>query len=619
MEPGFPGQSHPTTAPDTNTSSLLLPAEYASPQMPEAVTNETEPLDDVSVSTESSANSIPEAFVANIRIQTADGLFALAGRYDTGSDVNLIAESVLKHLKGIDLEPNDLIRRWLFDHSATVVGRIKLIFQIAHRPQEFYKAWFYVIAERDEPRFHDFLLCANFIRKHGLLSGTLSTPLKASSSSSANLRKGAPPERERAQVSDTEERQGEVSPQDGSLAHCRSRQIRVEEDDTSHAGQLIHQDVEPRTASLSHQTAQEPHVDGFPAETSAKASSERIDLTLESCPGLTEGITLERASLLSPREDQAFLRLSPQVLSSIENDRSVEGILEKDAGQPDESFDVRSVLSNNDDVASQASLERPTHDMWLEDYLANSLVEDGDISTLCKQALSGLSKERVTRNLRRLLKLYYLELAKRATSDAEKNAVALLRRRVSRERVANMMISSFNASTEMDQLQIESNVQTAKSRIEVWLNGTQFGAGADGRNATISSLIDAHDSGSDSESEPPPPPSGPIDLGQLENFMKSGVPFCRFRAALQAFLLPASLSSITRILLTIPNERISFLDSCKQSFSDRIKSRLESVSGAKWNWWPLSPSNPPLVSGNVRIKYLCVRNFASIQIPVLDS
>ena len=330
-----------------------------------------------------------------------------------------------------------------------------------------------------------------------------------------------------------------------------------------------------------------------------------------SCPELTEGMSLEQRSSIDSPKDTVCEHLQTLIVPSSEDGRSLAAREQYD-DEPVKSFDVRSIVSNDYDVASQASLERPAHVMWAEDYLANILVNDEDIRELCKEALYEMGRDRVRRNLRRLLKLYYLTLARRANNDIERSAVALLRRRISREIVASKMINGLNASTQEERRLLDYEILAARSRIQAWLDGTSSEDVPNERNAVDVAATLENPSEADSEvnSDPDPEsnqlPVRPISLGQLESFIKSDDSFRLFRVKLQAFLLPASLASITRILLTIPTERIFFMEVYEQSLSDRIKSRLESVSGAKWDWWPLSKSQPLLQLGHVRIKYLCV-------------
>lgn len=327
----------------------------------------------------------------------------------------------------------------------------------------------------------------------------------------------------------------------------------------------------------------------------------------ESCPGLTEGPTLEPSSIQSQL-------LSPIATDPLIVDGSVAYVndvdLEQDGTQRQKTLDVRSVLSNDDDVASQVSLERPAQHIWAEDYLANVLVEDTEVQELCQQALQGIETARFERNLSRLLKFYYLRLSDSARSIPEKEAAALLRRRVSRSRIAARIVESLTPESEGDRLRIDSEVEVAECRIMDWLRNVQPGRPQDSVDATLKQPLewDSSDSNSDSERELNVSTSSIefVDVGRLRAFLSSGDAFRQLRSRLQAFLLPASLTSLGRILLTIPSDRISFADAFDQSPADRVKSYLESLSGVPWNWWPLHPARPALKAGNIRVWYECV-------------
>ncbi len=531
--------------------------------------------DNISVISASSANSEPYRWGADLIVETQRGSTeTLSSRLDTGANHNMIFESAFKGLASThELEPSHETVHGI-SGIVNIIGWIKLNFYLQglhgtrHGP---YRARFHVVEGQPPDRSYDALLGANFVLRQ--LSRPRSTFL--------------------------DEHFGDLT---GNLSHYPLPEANANLQSTLALPTLVAKSGKDNQAAGKQWQEQEQDIK---PEVSGNNFEMAVSFMPESLPGLTEGTTAEPVSVVQNSNGGAPVHGHPSFELSFENSQSRVFFWEE-SDLLHKRFDSRSVVSNDDDVASQASLERPARNMWAEDYLASFLVEDEDIEALCKEAFSGIERDCLRRNLRRLLKSFYISLVKRAKNDVEKHAIALLRRRVSRERIAASMISSLDASTEEKRLQLEGENQAAKVRVHAWLKGMQSGAMINGPHATSIHGTNLADSSSDSESEPEGIIAGPLNVALLEQFMKSGDPICQFRARLQAFLLPTSLASIARILLAVPSDRVTFLDGYQQSLSDRVKCHLEKVSGAQWNWWPFSQSHPCIQPGQVRIRYQCV-------------
>jgi hypothetical protein len=104
------------------------------------------------------------------------------------------------------------------------------------------------------------------------------------------------------------------------------------------------------------------------------------------------------------------------------------------------------------------------------------------------------------------------------------------------------------------------------------------------------------------------------NVSDMEDFLiscRDGLPFRALATKLQAFLMPATLAPLTRVLMTVPGEQIWFSDRDDNSFPNRLKSIIENLTEDDWNWWPLRPRMRSLQTDQVRVHWICVRAILS--------
>ena len=92
----------------------------------------------------------------------------------------------------------------------------------------------------------------------------------------------------------------------------------------------------------------------------------------------------------------------------------------------------------------------------------------------------------------------------------------------------------------------------------------------------------------------------------MESFLIQGSPFQTLLLNLQIFLLPATLSSLTRIIMSIPSDRICFSAANDFSLSNKIKAFIEDHTEETWNWWPLRARMRELHDNQTRLYWRCV-------------
>ena len=61
------------------------------------------------------------------------------------------------------------------------------------------------------------------------------------------------------------------------------------------------------------------------------------------------------------------------------------------------------------------------------------------------------------------------------------------------------------------------------------------------------------------------------NISEAENFLLGGYSFSRLSISFRAFLLPSTLSHLTRVLMSIPSDRIWFSDEDDNSILNKFK------------------------------------------------
>jgi hypothetical protein len=97
------------------------------------------------------------------------------------------------------------------------------------------------------------------------------------------------------------------------------------------------------------------------------------------------------------------------------------------------------------------------------------------------------------------------------------------------------------------------------------------------------------------------------NVEEMEIFLIGGTSFRNLLISLHLFLLPPVLAGLTRVLRSIPNDRIWFSTEDNLSLFNKAKSFIEDHTGEDWNWWPLRPRMRLLKENQTRLHWRCVR------------
>jgi hypothetical protein len=278
--------------------------------------------------------------------------------------------------------------------------------------------------------------------------------------------------------------------------------------------------------------------------------------------------------------------------------------------------DIISVVSFKDDINSQVSTKRTPQEVAAEEQLGVLLARHKELRPLYETALSKIGKERLIHNLRRLLKQYHLDLCKVARTNLEKGTAHLLRSRWSRVRIAQMISDVVQPDTREDLEQQLAEVPDKSFDLENWLAGNAGFAAPKARvpeewnSVGLSGEEDWLPQEDDSLDESDEEDNHSVKLlpkiSEAENFLLRGDSFRRLLTTLRTFLLPASLSHLTRVLMSLPSDRIWFSDMEDNSIVNKFKIFVEELTEEDWHWWPLRPKMRKLRADQTRVHWHCV-------------
>ena len=71
-------------------------------------------------------------------------------------------------------------------------------------------------------------------------------------------------------------------------------------------------------------------------------------------------------------------------------------------------------------------------------------------------------------------------------------------------------------------------------------------------------------------------------------------------------LLPKSIRSLLRVIVSIPSDRLWMEKSTDFSFSNRVKASIEQITQESWNWWPFRPTMRKIQHDQTRVHWRCV-------------
>jgi len=277
--------------------------------------------------------------------------------------------------------------------------------------------------------------------------------------------------------------------------------------------------------------------------------------------------------------------------------------------------DLQSVVSDSDEISSQISTRKTQQELLAERHLSVLLAQHEELKPLYEIALERMEKEHFVNNFRRILKRYYLDLLQSANTNLERATVHLLRSRWSRLRMAQDIVDRVSPeSVELyaQPLDATRDIEDKIPILESWIAGNP-GLAPPPEPQDIGDEVEVKVDGLDdsaSEDEVDQEVRNYLlpNVAEMESFLLQGNSFRSLLTNICLFLLPAALTPLSRVLMTIPYDRIYFSSEDNLSILNRVKGFVEDHTEENWNWWPLQPRMRPLAKNQTRVYWKCVRS-----------
>ncbi|KAH6698143.1 hypothetical protein BKA61DRAFT_497437 [Leptodontidium sp. MPI-SDFR-AT-0119] len=276
--------------------------------------------------------------------------------------------------------------------------------------------------------------------------------------------------------------------------------------------------------------------------------------------------------------------------------------------------DAHSIISDRDEIFSQVPARRSHQELLAERHLTLLLAQHQDLTPLYDIALERMEREHFVDNFRKILKRYYLDLVQSASTNLEHATIHLLRSRWRRVRIAQDIVDQASPKSNEINDYLVGDMQEAEAKmleLESWIAGNPgLAPPAEPHNIRGEVEVKADDfddavSDRDSEEEENIKDYLSPNVVEMEKFLLEGNSFHLLVTNICLFLLPASLTSLSRVLMTVPYNDIYFSSEEYISVLNRVKGFLEDHTEENWNWWPLQPRVRPLARGQTRVYWTC--------------
>ncbi|KAG5796806.1 hypothetical protein H9Q69_004141 [Fusarium xylarioides] len=287
--------------------------------------------------------------------------------------------------------------------------------------------------------------------------------------------------------------------------------------------------------------------------------------------------------------------------------------------------EVGSIQSIDEDIQSNnSSIARTPGIIAAERQIGDLLSQHPDLRFIIGISSALMPKENLERNIRRSLKLLYLELREHAEEDIEIQVLTtrMLKGRGSRTRISKRTVdgelttSCPRNSNEEDE-EIRPSFRKDRAYLNNWMLKTELSARPDEKpqqpaDETDGTKLTESDDDISEGIQSDPEKFQAVQVA--EEFLMNGPPFQAFLRHLGLSLLPDTLRQVMQLAAW---DTIELIDTLTEvSLFDQIKTSVEKLTGSPWNWWPLKPSEIPLRRGYVRMNWACVSYYMYTRLPL---
>ncbi|KAM0558473.1 hypothetical protein ACHAPJ_004665 [Fusarium lateritium] len=279
--------------------------------------------------------------------------------------------------------------------------------------------------------------------------------------------------------------------------------------------------------------------------------------------------------------------------------------------------EVASIQSVDDDIHSNtSSIVRTPHTIAAERQVGVLLARHPDVRFMLEESVEIMPKDRLKRNIRKALKLLYLQLKEHVQDDVQMQVLTtrILRGRGSRTRISERTVNDewMDLVSKSDNYEEDLRSIDYKDRafLDSWLSQIQPPERVyEKPHEDVQALNEVPDESENitSEEDDSSVLEGFQAVQSAEDFLMNGLPFQTFLTHLGLSLLPDYLRQIMHLAIWDAIELV--YTPFDTAASDRVKSFLENLTGSPWDWRPMRSPKVPLRSGYVRLNWNCAECF----------
>ncbi|KAI9147240.1 Ankyrin repeat domain-containing protein [Paramyrothecium foliicola] len=332
-------------------------------------------------------------------------------------------------------------------------------------------------------------------------------------------------------------------------------------------------------------------------------------LAMEETAQLEQNRITDTISGYGTSSDSGYASLSRSLDHTEQSEKAIQ-IPSEDLHGEDFREDIRSIVSDEDDIGSQVSEGSKDEVITGQALMRVFFTEQPSFRYLCDKALAKMGATRFQNNLRRLLKSFHKRLHVEAKTEAERAVAGLLRSRRGRLRISQQLVAYIKLDNDEASTLDPSKFDIAEEnqeRVEIWLTrATQRIHDSEVHQVLDKAVIEygdniscAWDTGDEEEED---------ELqkfhhtSEMKDFLRESASFRWLQQELIQTFLPVEINDV---LQSIPKSQIKLLQSQDDTLLNHFKSWVEERSGIKWNWWPLKRRNRRLHEDEARISWRC--------------
>jgi hypothetical protein len=299
--------------------------------------------------------------------------------------------------------------------------------------------------------------------------------------------------------------------------------------------------------------------------------------------------------------------------------------------------DIRSLISEGEDGASQVSGPLPAWGLDTENAIVSVLAKSSLLTPLYERALQLMPKERFINNFRRLLKGFHTDIVQGSEKLlVTRQLAAILRSRERCGRIAQKIVLKYLSDLEATSL--EDDLARLKGQddhnyayLDLWLykhpilftkiDHEHISRQQEETNVHVDrerERDDSDDSDDSDGSEADPEEDNQSQHGDFANFPRldmvmrtliKGRPFQDMITGMKELLLPPGLLDE---ILPIPRAHIRYDATEDTNILSSFQGFIEDITALPWDRWPLPPKMHKLRPDETRVHWRCVRIPAGI-------